>query len=76
MNALDPSWIPIQLYIVIDANLDKQKTQGAHTGILMHLIKMPIIWYSKAEQNLDALILCSEYTPLRMGTETIQSFIY
>jgi hypothetical protein len=51
-------------------------TQRSHSGILMFLMKAPIIWYSKRQNTVEASSFGSEFVAMRFAIEQIEAFRY
>jgi hypothetical protein len=51
-------------------------TRRSHTGILMFLMKAPIIWYSKRQNTVEASTFGSEFVAMRIAIEQIEAFRY
>jgi len=69
--------MPIQINAFVDASHARNKvTCRSHTGILIHLNRAPIIWYSKAQRTVETSTFGAEFIALRIGTELIKSLRY
>jgi len=51
-------------------------TRRSHTGIVIYLMGVPIIWYSKRQNTIESSTFGSEFNALRIATDQIQAFRY
>jgi len=77
LNAPAPRGMPVQVNVFVDASHAQSKvTNRFHTGILIHLNKAPIVWYSKSQRTVETSTFGAEFVALNIATELVKSLCY
>ena len=78
-----PIHIPEELgdYVVIKAYVDanhagNMANRRSYSGIIIYVNNVPIIWYSKRHNAVEASSFGSEFVALRVSTEVIEALRY
>jgi hypothetical protein len=77
LNAPVPRTKPVQMNVFVDVNHARNKiTRRSQTGILLHLNKVSILWYSKSQKTVETSTFGSEFVALKVATEIIKGLRY
>jgi hypothetical protein len=58
----------------VDVNHAGNKlTRQSHTGIIIYLNCLPILWYSKAQSTTESSTFGSEFVAMRIMVELLES---
>ena len=77
MNTPPPLGNPDQINCFVDAdNAGNKVTHCSQTGILIFLNRSPITWYSKSQNTVETSTFSSEFTPLCIAVELVESLCY
>lgn len=67
----------VQMNAFVDVNHAGNKlTRQSHTGIIIYLNCLPILWYSKAQSTTESSTFGSEFVAMRIMVELLESLRY
>ena len=73
----EPLGNPVHVLAYVDAShAGNMKTRRSHTRILIYINKVPINWYSKRQNTVEASSFGSKYIALRICTEMVEALKY
>ena len=76
-NGPPPRGTPIYAGCYVDADHSGNLlTRRSHTGIIIFVNNLPIIWYSKRQNTLESSSFGSKFIALRIATEMIEGLRY
>ena len=76
-NAPEPRGQSVVISCFWDANHAGDKvTRRSHTGIIIVVNRVPIIWYSKQQNTVETSTFGSEFVAARIAVELIESLRY
>ena len=61
---------------VDDNRIGNMMTDRYHTGIIIYLKNVPIVWYSKRKNTLESSSFGSEFVVLRIATDMVEALRY
>jgi hypothetical protein len=69
-----PRGNPVNTTCFVDANhAGNLVTRRSQTGILIFVMKSPIVWYSKRQNTVETSTFGSEFVAMRQATELIEA---
>jgi len=72
-----PRGNPVNTTCFVDANhAGNLVTRRSQTGILIFVMKSPIVWYSKRQNTVETSTFGSEFVAMRQATELIEALRY
>jgi hypothetical protein len=76
-NAPEPRGKAVQTTMFVDADHAGNKvTRRSRTGVLIFVMRAPVLWYSKAQGGIETSSFGSEFMGLKTGTELLQGLRY
>ena len=68
-------WVsPMEMTCFVDADhAGCHETRRSHTGIMILLQKLPIVWYSKRQNSVEGSLFGSEFVATKTAVEQLEA---
>ena len=77
LNMPEPKGNSVNISVFVDADhAGNRATCRSFTGILIHVNRAPIIWYSKKQNTVESSTFGSEFVAMRIATEITEGLRY